>query len=212
VGIPRRYLGEGEEVLDEVRPHWSFFTGPGAALASLLVLAVAIPLNAAGTARDVLLAPAVVGLLAALGWTAFRYARWATAGLVVTTERIIHRQGIRARHSRELALAEVVEVSVSRTAAQRLVGSGDLVITSRGGHEVVVPGLPGPAGVRQLVVDAASAAQEGGDEDDDGAGPRQPSAEPSPLDHLERLDELRRRGVISRAEFEAKKAQLLDRL
>ena len=34
----------------------------------------------------------------------------------------------------------------------------------------------------------------------------------SPLEQLEKLDELRQRGVISQAEFEAKKAQLLDRL
>jgi hypothetical protein len=34
----------------------------------------------------------------------------------------------------------------------------------------------------------------------------------SPLEQLEKLEELRQRGVISQAEFEAKKAQLLDRL
>ena len=31
-------------------------------------------------------------------------------------------------------------------------------------------------------------------------------------EQLEKLDELRQRGVISQAEFDAKKAQLLDRL
>jgi hypothetical protein len=34
----------------------------------------------------------------------------------------------------------------------------------------------------------------------------------SPLEQLDRLDGLRRRGVISQAEFDAKKTQLLDRL
>ena len=34
----------------------------------------------------------------------------------------------------------------------------------------------------------------------------------SPLEQIEKLEELRLRGVISQAEFEAKKAQLLDRL
>jgi hypothetical protein len=32
------------------------------------------------------------------------------------------------------------------------------------------------------------------------------------LDQIERLDQLRQRGVISQAEFETKKAQLLERL
>jgi hypothetical protein len=34
----------------------------------------------------------------------------------------------------------------------------------------------------------------------------------SPLEQLEKLDELRQRGVISQAEFEVKKAKLLDQL
>ena len=34
----------------------------------------------------------------------------------------------------------------------------------------------------------------------------------SPLEQLEKLEELRQRGVVSQAEFEAKKAQLLDRM
>jgi hypothetical protein len=34
----------------------------------------------------------------------------------------------------------------------------------------------------------------------------------SPLDQLEKLEELRQRGVISQAEFDVKKAKLLDRL
>ena len=34
----------------------------------------------------------------------------------------------------------------------------------------------------------------------------------SPLEQLEKLEELRQRGVISQAEFDLKKAKLLDRL
>jgi hypothetical protein len=34
----------------------------------------------------------------------------------------------------------------------------------------------------------------------------------SPLEQLEKLDDLRQRGVISQAEFDVKKAQLLDRM
>ena len=36
--------------------------------------------------------------------------------------------------------------------------------------------------------------------------------QPDVVDQLERLDDLRKRGVITEAEFQAKKTQLLDRL
>jgi hypothetical protein len=36
--------------------------------------------------------------------------------------------------------------------------------------------------------------------------------EPTIPEQLEKLDELRRRGIVTQAEFDAKKAQLLDRM
>jgi hypothetical protein len=39
-----------------------------------------------------------------------------------------------------------------------------------------------------------------------------PTDRESVLDQIDRLDEMRQRGVISQAEFETKKAQLLERL
>ena len=39
-----------------------------------------------------------------------------------------------------------------------------------------------------------------------------PGGEPTVADRLVQLDELRRRGILTDAEFAAKKAELLDRL
>jgi multidrug resistance efflux pump len=44
------------------------------------------------------------------------------------------------------------------------------------------------------------------------AAPAAPADRESVLDQIDRLDQLRQRGVISQAEFETKKAQLLERL
>jgi Short C-terminal domain len=44
------------------------------------------------------------------------------------------------------------------------------------------------------------------------AEPAAPPGKPDPYEQLRKLDELRDQGVLTDAEFEAKKKQLLDRL
>ena len=91
--ISRRVLADDEEVLVDLRPHWVFLLGP----AVLTVVAVAV---AIAVAVEFPKAPvAVAGVLAVMVavpalWLAGRVIRWLGISLVVTTTRLIYRQGV----------------------------------------------------------------------------------------------------------------------
>ncbi|MGH9059764.1 MAG: PH domain-containing protein, partial [Acidimicrobiales bacterium] len=149
----------------------------------------------------------LLGLLAlALIWLGVRYLGWATTSLVVTTERVVMRRGMLRRRGREILLDRVNDLTYDQTLGQRMVGSGRLVIESGGerGQEVVTH-VARPAAVQRLVSAQMVRARRVGA--GVAAGPR-PASIP---EQLEQLDDLCRRGIISRRELSAKRAQLLER-
>lgn len=206
--FPRRFLGDGEVVVIDVRPHWSSVARPALALLGSLLLALIIQAQVSPDEayKDFLLFPALALVLAVLVWFVVRYARWASSSLVVTTSRVVVRSGVLSRRGREVALVEVRDVDVRRPLLGRLVGTGTVTVESAGGGREVFRNCPRVKDIApelRRMVEVAWA-----DEHDRRTG----AGEGSPLVQLEKLDDLRQRGVISDAEFEVKKAQLLDRL
>jgi uncharacterized membrane protein YdbT with pleckstrin-like domain len=201
VPFPRRLLFEGEEIVLDVRPHWRFFVGP----ALLLLVALAVLVAAAGAKVDdwALLAAAGV-VVASLLWFAGRYLRWATTNFVLTTDRLIFRSGVVAKRGTEIPLERINTVFSHQTILERMLRSGDLVIESGGeqGRESFSD-IPRPAQVQNEIYRQIE------DNQQRSSGAQR---EPDVVDQLDRLDDLRKRGVITEAEFLAKKAKLLDRL
>lgn len=208
MAFPRRLLHEGEDVVLDLRPHWSFVARP--ALALLAGLATAIWMQARISSgeryKDVVLIPVLVLVVLVLGWFVGRYARWATRNLVVTTERVVIRSGVVVRRGREVPLGEVRDVTEVRSLLGRVWGVGTLVVESSAGDREVFASCARPARVRSQILDQVGARART-------LGPdHRAGLEVTPLAQLEKLEELRRRGVISQAEFDSTKAQLLDRL
>ena len=204
MAFPRKFLNESEDVILDLRPHWSFFAGPAVALVASLVLVV---LAASRIDADWATLPALVVAIVCVIWVISRYARWVTTNFVVTTDRLIHRTGVFSKHGKEIPLERLNDISFRKTLLERMVGAGDLVIESAGEqgqqnfHNFAHPERIQNEIHRQIELAQARDAERV-------AGRR----ELSPLEQLEKLEELRQRGVISHAEFQAKKAQLLDRL
>ena len=204
MAFPKKYLNDEEEIILDLRPHWFFLFGPAVVLIAALALAVWV--GQADVTEWVLfpvLALAVVALLFFLG----RYAQWVTTDFVLTTDRLIYRKGVVSRHGKEIPLERVNDVSFTQTLFQRMLRAGDLLVESGGergqsqfGH------FASPQDIQNEIHRAIEAAQ--ARDADRMAGRR----ELSPLEQLEKLAELRQRGVISQAEFDVKKARLLDRL
>ena len=199
--FPPRLLYEGEEIVLDLRPHWWFFFGPAlllvAALAALVAAAVA------DTAEWVQLALAGV-VVAALLWFVGRFARWSTTNFVLTTDRLIYRSGVLAKRGIEIPLERVNTVFSNQSVLERMLRSGDVVIESGGEQgRQAFSDIRRPGEVQNEIYRQIEENQQR-----DRGGPRQPDI----VDQIDRLDDLRKRGVISESEFLAKKAQLLDRL
>jgi|SRR5205085_6043748 len=207
MAFPRKYLNEGEDIVLEQRPHWFFLAGPAAALLLALVIVIAVSARVAGDVQRLAMIPLLLLVLLALVWFVARYAKWATTSFVVTTDRLIHRTGVVSKSGREIPLERLNDVSFHATIFQRMLGAGDLLIESAGERgQQLFSSFPHPERTQNLIHHQIELAQ---DRDADRQAGRR---ELSPLDQLEKLEELRQRGVISQAEFDVKKAKLLDRL
>lgn len=217
--FPRKLLNEGEEVVLDLRPHWWFMAEPTAALVAATILGIVLwqaDLDE-GTLRDVLSYAAIALILLSLVWFAARYAKWATTNFVVTTDRLVYRSGVVSKKGIEIPLERVNTVFFNQTVFERLLGAGDLAIESGGEQgrqqfsDIRRPSLVQNEIYRQMEANNARmySGRHGGAGAGGGGGG---GAGESVTDQLDRLDDLRRRGVITEAEFAEKKAELLKRL
>jgi uncharacterized membrane protein YdbT with pleckstrin-like domain len=202
--FPRRLVHEDEEVLLDAHPHWWQLVGP--ALGTVVVVGgcTAIFLTWPGAPRWSRWALLGVGAVAAC-WFLTRLARWRATDLVVTTMRVIYRQGVVSRSSREIPLSSVQDVSFVQSLGGRMIGKGQLSVQS-----AAVPGeepirdVRRPAVVQGLI---NRVTEESRREPADVPGPERLSVP----EELERLAALYRRGVITEREFARLRADIVAR-
>ena len=152
---PDKLLAEDEEVVRHLHPHWLTLARPVAVL--LLVVggtsfgAALVPAGPSqGTVRAVL---AGVALLVLVGAVLRPVLRWRTTHHVITTQRVLLREGVLARRGRDIALSRIADVSYRQSLGQRLVSSGSLGIETAGdGAIIVLERVPDSDGVQQLLV------------------------------------------------------------
>jgi membrane protein YdbS with pleckstrin-like domain len=208
VAFSRRLLNEGEDLVLDLHPHWWFLIEP------LLALAAATALGAWALISydppDWVSAPLGVLVLVALGWFGLRYLQWMTTNFVVTTDRLIYRHGVIAKHGIEIPLERVNTVFFSQSIFERVLGSGDLVIESAGEQgRQAFSDVRKPSAVQNEIYRQMEANENRKFDRIGSGGGVGGSSIPA---QIEQLDELRRRGVLTEAEFQAKKADLLRRM
>jgi uncharacterized membrane protein YdbT with pleckstrin-like domain len=204
MAFPKKYLNDGEEIIVDLRPHWVFLFVPGLALVAALALAIFV---GQADVSELILFPVLGLAVAALLFFLLRYAQWITTDFVLTTDRLIYRKGVVSRQGREIPLERVNDVSFTQSLLLRMLRAGDLLVESGGERGQSAFGhFADPQGIQNEIHRAIEAAA--ARDADRMAGRR----ELSPLEQLEKLEELRQRGVISQAEFDLKKQKLLDRL
>ncbi|MDQ1426998.1 MAG: hypothetical protein QOK39_474 [Acidimicrobiaceae bacterium] len=198
MAFPHKLLNEGEEVILDLHPHWSFLAPPVTAVVATLVATI--------FGRNVHILNFVLAALLVLAvlWLLIRYAKWATTSLVLTNHRLVHRSGVLAKSGREIPLDHINDISYKQRIFERIIGAGDVVIESAGerGQEVFA-NLPKPGRIQNEIYRQIEGAKQ------QAGGGRAVLSIP---EQIEKLDELRQRGALTQAEFDAKKAQLLDRL
>ena len=154
MAYPDKVLGEDEEVVRHLHPHWLTVFWP-IVLFLLLV---------GGTSFGAALVPAgaqqatwrlvvvVVALLLGLFFVAAPLLRWRTTHYVVTTHRLLYRRGVLARSGRDIGLSRITDVSYRQTLWDRVVNSGTVSIETAGeGGPTVFTAIPDSDGVQQLL-------------------------------------------------------------
>lgn len=204
MGIRDDELGPDEEVLLDARVHPKLLFGPAAICVA--GLAAAVLLRDIGPPDRI---PMVLSLaLAILGALCLgvRWLQWSTSRLTVTTDRVLTRRGVLAKKHWQVGLERIHDISCSQTIFERLLGAGDLAIDTGGDRGHLIGDVARPFRVQHEIYQAmekstVAAATRAMD--------RRDLTIP---EQIEKLDELRQRGVISQSEFDVKKTQLLDRL
>ena len=204
--FPEDQLYSAEEVVLDLRPHWWFFANQAASLVGALVLGVIALLFINEAVINLMAAGLIVFVLA---WFIARYIVWSTTSFVVTTDRLISRSGVFARQGTEIPLERVNTVFFSQTLFERLIGSGDLEIESAGEQgSQQFSDIRKPLNVQNEIYRQM---EHNENRKYDRVG-RNLGGGLSIPEQIEKLDELRQKGIISNAEFDQKKSELLDRM
>jgi uncharacterized membrane protein YdbT with pleckstrin-like domain len=214
VPYPRKLLNDGEEIALDLRPHWWFFAKHIVAGVILFLVIGLIVFSTDGDVQKWLSIPWGIVALAWAVWLGIRYLNWNFTHFVVTSDRVIYRTGVLSKHGVEIPMDRINNINFNQGIWERVIGAGDLEIESAGKDgQSRFTDVWHPDGVQQEIYrqmegyarKRASWAQ--------GGAPAAPAAPAASIpEQIDQLAELRDRGVISAAEFEAKKAQLLERM
>jgi len=140
VGFPESILTSNEEIVLHLRPHWRRLVAPvgWVVLVVAAVIGASVLWGATGALWLGLIGLALLAWLALWPWLS-----WRTTHYVFTTERVLLREGVLARHGRDIPLARINDVSFSHSLLERMLGSGTMTIESAGERgQVVLADLP----------------------------------------------------------------------
>lgn len=197
---PEDALSHDEEIITSFRPHWKLLFVPFLWFVLFLVVASGIGIVFDGIGLWLLVIVAAL----AIWFVAKPLVAWATTRYVLTTERLITRKGLIAKSGIEIPLERITNVNFSQTVFERMLGAGDLLVESAGTTgQSEFKDIPHPDDFQSLlykVREQRSIALSG--------------SSPAPAkDHAESIRDLARlrdEGLISEAEYETKRRELLE--
>jgi uncharacterized membrane protein YdbT with pleckstrin-like domain len=200
--FPRRLLIEGEELVLDLRPHWIALVGP--AIATVAILVGMVLLYQVFDERILDIVVGIAGTLLLLAYPVRRLVDWLTSHFVVTSDRIIHRRGFIAKYSMEVPLEAINDVRFEQGILDRMIGAGTLIVqsASEAGRQVF-DHIRRPEEVQRTIYHQGELNQQRM------MAGRRGSGSPSTTSELERLADLRARGVLTEEEFQAQKRRIL---
>ena len=207
-------LARNERIVWSARDHWI------ALLPAILVdTAISIVIMGLSVLGIVLSPPwtwfGLLLLLVPIGHLALRVWGWLNQQYVVTNRRIIQVAGTLNKRVSDTALEKINDILMEQSALGRLLGFGDVEIISGSESGIdTFQRIVDPIGFKKELFDQKEAlARLSVFEERAGPllGAEVPGAGSVP-ELIAELDELRQRGVITDAEFEEKKQQLLGKL
>ena len=154
MAYPDKLLAEDEEVVRHLHPHWLTLFWPvvwflvvvgGASFGMAMIPAG----RQQGIYRMAILVLAVVLLVV---FVLVPLLRWRTTHYVISTHRLLFREGIMSRRGRDIGLSRITDVSYRQSLWDRIINSGTLTIESAGeSGATVLRQIPDSEGVQQLL-------------------------------------------------------------
>ena len=202
--FPRRLLNDYETIVLDLHPHWWFF---GSSVSTLLgSMFLTLMLKAQMPSGFFESAVSFLGLAAIIvsgAWVVVQLIKWRTTYFVVTSHRLIYRQGVVSRDGVEIPLERVNNVNFGQSIVERMLGVGDLLIESGGKDgQQTFSDIAQPERVQNII--HSTIQSRGISRGDASAGGMSVASE------LERLEALRDRGTITDDEFLEQKRRLLN--
>ncbi len=219
MAFPKRLLVPGEELVLDLRPHPVALAMP--VLAAIASLAAGIYLMTAfsGKVDTVVTWISLAGI--ALVWVLYsvrRLVAWLTSHFVVTSDRILHRSGWLAKQSLEIPLEQINDIKFTQGVFERMVKAGDIQIRSASNDgPTTFEDVRNPEEVQKAIYHQSELNNQRmySGQGTPGPGATSPPAParapraPSSTTELERLADLRAKGVLTEEEFQAQKAKIL---
>jgi uncharacterized membrane protein YdbT with pleckstrin-like domain len=216
---PPKLINEGETLVLDLKPHWWFFWKH--ILAGFIILVVVLLWSGTiGIDDDFSRYFIAIGILVYAGFVVEKYFTWSYTHFVLTDRRVISRSGIVSKRGTEIPLDRINNIDFHQRIWERVIGAGDLDIESAGKdgqshfENVRHPDMVQQEIYRQMEVNARRQASWHADASlDRAAATAIPvAAPPDVAEQIGKLATLRDQGAITTEEFEAKKAELLDRM
>lgn len=210
MAFPARLLNDHENVVLDLHPHWWFFGPPAIMFGGSLFVAMVVKAQLeAGWLEDALTYLAIAAIVVSAAWLVVQLVKWRTTYFVVTSDRLIYREGVVARGGVEIPLQRVNNVNFSQGILERLIGVGDLLIESGGADgQQTFTDIAQPEKVQNIIQSTIRGNLHGHRAPGDASGGIAVGG--SVADELERLEALRDRGAISEDEFETLKRRLIS--
>ena len=144
MAYPDELLSDNERVVIHKHPHWKMLVLP------VLVLLVTVGAGAylASLVSDqswhliAWIVLAAIGALLVIWFTIVPLIRWRTTHFVITTQRVLVREGVLSRTGIDIPLTRVNSVQFRHSFFQRLLGCGTLVIESASDEPLEFDDIP----------------------------------------------------------------------
>jgi len=203
---PEDALSDGETIITSFRPHWKLLFIP---FLWFLAALVVIGLSGWVFGGTVTLYVSIAVFLAALWFIVRPLVNWWTTRYVLTTERLITRTGLIAKSGVEIPLERITNVNFSQSVFERMLGAGDLLIESAGSAgQSEFANIPRPDDFQIVLYKVRERRTI------ELSGRGEPTAEfkPHAADSIQKLADLRDKGLITDEEYEQKRKKLLDEI
>ena len=144
MAYPDDLLSSGEHVVIHKHPHWKMLIFP----VFWLLVVVALGTYLAGLVGDqswatiAWIALAVIGVVLILWLTLAPVVRWRTTHFIITSDRVMYREGVFKRTGLDIPLARVNSVRFEHSLMDRVLGCGTLIIESASDEPLEFDDIP----------------------------------------------------------------------